>query len=87
MSDNWKMQVSENPKKVWLYDLSVDPTEQNNLADARPEVVADLRAKLEAHNADQAEPLWQSFIQMPIPIDKTLADPEAEDDEYIYWPN
>ncbi|TNE57076.1 MAG: sulfatase [Alphaproteobacteria bacterium] len=87
MSDNWKMQVSDNPRKVWLYDLSVDPTEQNNLAEARPEVVADLRAKLEAHNADQAEPLWQSFVQMPISIDKTLAEPEAEDDEYIYWPN
>jgi len=32
--DDWKLQLSERPKKAWLFNLADDPTEQTNLADA-----------------------------------------------------
>jgi uncharacterized sulfatase len=82
----WKLQVSDNPRKAWLYDLSVDPTEKVNLADQRPEKVAELRALLTDHNALQVEPLYPAGGQMPVLIDKTLEDVGTVDDEYIYWP-
>jgi uncharacterized sulfatase len=87
LSGHWKMQVSDLPNKIWLYDLASDPTEQVNLASANPDRVAQLQALLDAHNASQVEPHWPSFVQMPISIDKTGADAQAENDEYIYWPN
>ena len=46
-----------------------------------------LRALLAAHNAEQAPPLWPSFAEMPVAVDKTLLEPDAPDDAYIYWPN
>jgi uncharacterized sulfatase len=42
---------------------------------------------LAAHNAEQAEPAWPALIEAPISIDKTLIEPEAPTDEYVYWPN
>jgi uncharacterized sulfatase len=81
------MMVSERPEKVWLFNLREDPTEQNNIASQHPEKVVELRAMLQAHNAEQAEPLWDTVIEGPVRIDKTTADPWEEGDEYIYWPN
>ena len=37
---DWKLQVSERPKKVWLYNLATDPTEKTNLAASMPDRVA-----------------------------------------------
>ena len=71
----------------WLFDLENDPTESNNLARSEPEKVATLQRMLDEHNAAQAESLWPSGGQMPVSIDKTLLDAEAEDDTFIYWPN
>ena len=42
---------------------------------------------LAVHKAEQADPAWPSLIEAPINIDKTLNEPDAADDEYIYWPN
>ncbi|HVH17043.1 MAG TPA: sulfatase-like hydrolase/transferase [Myxococcota bacterium] len=83
----WKLHVSKHPDRVWLFDLNTDPTEQRELSAERPEKVAELRALLDAHNAEQAAPLWDSYAEMPVAIDKTLAEPEAPDDEVIWWPN
>lgn len=41
-----------------LYDLSTDPGEQSDLAQARPELAAKLRAELDA---------WQAATQAPVP--------------------
>jgi arylsulfatase A-like enzyme len=87
LAKGWKMMVSDRPDKVWLYHLTKDPNEQTNLADQYPKKVAELQALLDAHNAEQAEPLWPCVIEGPIRIDKTSADPIDENDEYIYWPN
>jgi uncharacterized sulfatase len=85
--DGWKLQVTERPGTTWLFDLNSDPTEQVNLAASEPERVAQLQRLLDAHNAEQAEPAWPSLIEAPINIDKSLIEPDAPDDEYIYWPN
>ena len=86
--DGWKLQVNERPPGgVWLFDLESDPTEQTNLADREPERVAALRRLLAAHNAEQAASAWPSRVEMPVNLDKTLAEPDAPADPFIYWPN
>jgi uncharacterized sulfatase len=87
LADGWKLQTSQHPQRDWLFDLRTDPTEQRDLAAAQPQKVRELRALLDAHNAEQVEPLWPSFAEMPIAVDKTLAEPEREDDEVVWWPN
>ena len=86
LNKGWKMKVSENPSKVWLFNLKEDPTEQHNIASRHPEKVAELRALLNAHNAEQAESLWDVLGEMPNRPDKTAADPWVEGEEYFYWP-
>ena len=49
--------------------------------------LAELKAALAAHNAEQAEPAWASQISLPVNIDKDLTQSDAPDDEYIYWSN
>lgn len=83
----WKLIRSKNPEKKWLFNLARDPTEQNNLALAHPEMVVELESLLSKHNAEQATPLWPSVIQAPQLIDKTGAQSYTMGDEYIYWPN
>ncbi len=87
IADGYKLQSSEPPGKTWLFHLAEDPTEQHNLAAAEPLRVASLRKLLDGHNAAQAEPLWPSAVTSPINIDKTLLDPDAPDDVFIYWFN
>ncbi len=83
---DWKLQVSDNPKKAWLFDLGADPTEQVNLAEEHPEKLAELRALLAEHNAKQAAPLYPAAGQVPVLVDKTLEEGGTAEDEYIYWP-
>ena len=79
--------MTERPGKTWLFNLNEDPTEQVNLAESEPERVAALQAALDAHNAEQVESAWPSLAEAVINIDKTLREPDAPDDEHIYWPN
>ena len=85
--DGWKLNVSDPPGREWLFDLSADPTEQRDLAEARPSKLAEVRAALAANNAEQAPSLWPSRGSFAINIDKDLSLPDAPDDEYIYWSN
>jgi arylsulfatase A-like enzyme len=84
---DWKLQLSERPKKAWLFDLANDPTERNNRADAEPARVAELTALLDAHDATQSPPLWPSLLEGVIRIDPPLGAPVRPDDEYVYWAN
>jgi arylsulfatase A-like enzyme len=86
-SGDWKLQLSERPKRAWLFDLANDPTERKNLADAEPARVAELTALLDAHDAEQAPPLWPSLLEGAIRIDPPLNAPAGPDDEYVYWAN
>jgi hypothetical protein len=81
------MNLSDPPGRTWLFDMSADPTEQRDLSSERPDKLAELQAALAQHNAEQAAPLWPSQASVPINIDKDLSQPDAPDDEYIYWSN
>ena len=49
-----------------LYDLSVDPGERTNIAAARPDIVAQLLARLEVYAAASVEPMqWNPPYQGP----------------------
>jgi len=84
---DWKLQVSQNPPHLWLFDLKADPTEHNNLAARRPDVVNQLRAKLAAHDSQMAKPLWPALLEEPIRIDVPADAPWRAGQEFVYWPN
>ncbi len=84
---DWKLQVTQNPRKDWLYNLAADPTEQTNLAAKEPERVALLKKELEAFNATQVKPSWPSIAEAAIAIDKHLRQPTLPSDEYVYYGN
>ncbi len=83
----WKLIAADKPRKDWLFNLAVDPTEKRNLAAQQPAKLAELKALLKAHNDGLPPPLWESFIEMPILIDKTLDQKQKPEDEYTYWVN
>ena len=94
LHQGWKLIRAEQPHLPqpapmarWLFNLAVDPTEQNNLAAQNSEKLAELDALLAAHNAEQVEPLWPTVFNSPQLIDKTTNEPMEEGDEFIYWPN
>ena len=87
---DWKLQVNNRPTdglQKWLFNLAEDPTEQNNLAASRTDKVDELTDLLAGHQASSRGPLYVSTVQMPVMIDKTLAEKFVEGDEYIYTPN
>ena len=81
------MNVSDPPGRSWLFDLSVDPNEMNDLSQERPDKLAELQSALAAHNAEQPPPSWSAQATMPINLDKDLTQADEPDDEYIYWSN
>jgi arylsulfatase A-like enzyme len=84
---DWKLQVSDRPKKTWLYDLAADPTEKVNLSLKEPERLAALKTQLDKWDKAQRKPLWPSLGEGAIPIDKTMKQTAAADDEHVYYAN
>ncbi|MBU4433186.1 MAG: sulfatase-like hydrolase/transferase [Alphaproteobacteria bacterium] len=84
---DWKLQVLDNPSKVWLFDLAADPTERNNLAAANPAKVAELRVLLAQQDQRNLKPKWPSLLRGAIAIDHPLSVPDKPTDEYILWNN
>ncbi len=84
---DWKLQVSGTQQQSWLYNLKDDPTEQNDLAISQPAKVAELQARLDAFNKEQAAPLWPAMVEKPIMVDKPLNRPQTAEDAFIYWSN
>jgi arylsulfatase A-like enzyme len=84
---DWKLQVSETPDRVWLFNLRDDPTEQTDLSAREPERVAAMRAMIDAQNAGLPPPIWPALLEGPVRIDVPLNAPWSEDQEYIYWSN
>ncbi len=90
LDGDWKLQVSERPKKNWLFYLKDDPTEQNDLADSNPARVQEMIKVLDGINAEQAKPAWPSLGEMAVSIDHPEDPdkfPDSPDDTYIYWAN
>ena len=87
---DWKLQVNDRPTdglQYWLFDLAQDPTEQNNLAAVRQDKVNELKGLLVDHQANAVGALYPATTQMPVMVDKTLAESFEEGDEYVYTPN
>ncbi len=84
---DWKLQVTEKPAKVWLFDLAKDPTEKNNVAEQNPDIVARLRQLLADHQAGARAPIYPYTTEGAVAIDKTAAAKATPDDEYVLWPN
>lgn len=84
---DWKLQTNSRQGMTWLFDLANDPTEQTNLAEARPDKVAELQALLDAHHADSVGPLYAHQIESPILIDKPINFGAEAGDEYVLWAN
>jgi arylsulfatase A-like enzyme len=87
LAAGWKLQTAERPKKVWLFNLTADPTEQKNLAEAMPDKVAELQSALASVDAEQVKPLWPTLLEAPVRIDRPAGTPASTDEEYIYWAN
>jgi arylsulfatase A-like enzyme len=88
INGDWKLQLSERPKKTWLFNLKSDPTEQTNVAAANPSVVAQLTAMLNAQDRRAAKPIWPALIEGPMWIDKPSdGTPQPRDAEYVMWAN
>jgi uncharacterized sulfatase len=83
----WKLIRSDTPDKRWLFNLNIDPTEQQNLTTSNPEQLALLEQLLATHNAEQAAPMWPSILDGPQLIDKHGGQEYVPGDDYIYWPN
>ncbi len=84
---DWKLAVDPIIKQTWLFDLARDPGERENVAATYPAVVADLKARLAAHDAEMVPPLWDSVMVTPINVDKHLRQTKSAEDTYIYWHN
>ena len=83
----WKLQVSRNPPRIWLFDLKADPTERVDLSVRRPDIVRRMNADLSLHNRELANPLWPALLEEPIRIDVPADAPWRRGQEYVYWPN
>ncbi len=84
---DWKLQVSQNPPRVWLFDLAADPTERHDLSSRRPDIVRRLRVELAAHDREMPRPLWPALLEEPIRIDVPADAPWRAGQEYVYWSN
>ncbi|WP_066685207.1 sulfatase-like hydrolase/transferase [Caulobacter sp. CCH9-E1] len=87
MAGGWKLQVAQEPNKIWLFDLANDPTERRDLAKARPDKVRELTAILAQLDSQMVKPAWPSLLSGAIYIDHPGGQPSKASDEYIYWDN
>jgi len=84
---DWKLQVAARPETQWLFNLAEDPTERVNLAESRPDKVSELMALLDTHAAASRPALYEPELEAPVAIDKHLALPFEEGDEWVSVPN
>jgi arylsulfatase A-like enzyme len=80
---NWKLvQIALLPGKVELFDLAQDPGEKHNVADANPEMVKDLQARLVRYAQEQKPSEWikaqPAFLGAQ---GKTVLDPDFDIDD------
>ena len=91
IKDGWKLQLSDHPKREWLFNLNNDPTERVDLSKKNLTKVAELKTILNEHLKNSKEPLFQSSLKAKISIDRTLKevveDGWEEDEDYVMWPN
>lgn len=64
---NWKL-VNLNHKRAFLFDLSKDVGEHNDLAEKQPEIVKELTNAYETCVSEMVEPLWLPRMKLPITL-------------------
>ncbi|MBJ7408950.1 MAG: sulfatase-like hydrolase/transferase [Phenylobacterium sp.] len=84
---DWKLQSSEAQKKVWLFNLAADPTEQHDLSTKEPAQVQRLLALIRVQDAESVKPLWPSLLQGPVFVDRPSGQPQKPGEEYVLWDN
>jgi len=87
LDGGWKLQTSERPERSWLFNLAEDPTEQTDLSAIRPDKVAELKARLDTHDAGMPRPLWPALLEGPVRIDVPSNAPWKDGQQYVYWAN
>jgi arylsulfatase A-like enzyme len=87
LAGGWKFQRMTQPEKQFLFNLTVDPTEQHNLVASEPDKLKELRTLMDQIDRQQAKPLWPSVLSGAIPIDHPGGQPMLPGDEYIMWDN
>ncbi len=87
IKDGWKLQVDEEQEKTWLFNLNVDPTEQNNLVDIELKKLAELSDLRSELIAEQVPPIWKGALKTPVSIDRHLKEGFTKEDEHAYWVN
>ncbi|MFZ9305479.1 MAG: sulfatase [Gammaproteobacteria bacterium] len=87
LDGDWKLQLTEMPRKAWLYNLAQDPGEKNNLATNDAARVSAMRSRLMAFDREQAAPIWQSLAAVAVPLDRTVAELPRAGEEYVYFSN
>ncbi len=88
LDGDWKLQAMDFPtRKVWLFDLKNDPTEQKNLVASDGARTATLLKELHSIDREQAKPLWPSLLIAPQAIDRPLSYPGKPGEEIIWWAN
>ncbi len=57
---DYKLYVNDKEKVTYLYDLSIDPGEYNDISAANPGKLQELKAELAAWEATLIKPMWKS---------------------------
>lgn len=84
---DWKLQLNPDTDQVFLHNLAVDPTEQNNLTKSEPEKLDKLVNLIENHFKGAVPSAGYSVISVPISVDKHIGQKMVEGDTYIKWSN
>lgn len=67
---DFKLIVNSEKKTKQLYNIAVDPSEKQNLAKEKADVVKDLETTLASWESELKEPLWKSWRIGRVKIDK-----------------
>ena len=86
-SGDWKLQISERPRRAWLFNLADDPTERRDLSRRHPEKLAELRGLIDRHQAGARPPLYPHTVEGAVAVDYSRARRVPNGAELVYWPN
>ena len=87
IQSDWKLVWDQQQQKKWLFDLKIDPTEQNNFIDQNSGKNKELSRLLTVFLAEQADSIWEGALSSPIHIDKHFRDSKTKAEEFTYWQN
>ena len=85
--NDWKLMRNTDPiNQEFLFNLKVDPYEENNLVSQDINMAIMLHKMLDDHVSSMPVPKWPQSILKPVSID-TPETQYQEGNEVIYWPN